>query len=70
MFYFNVVIQGFEGQYKKIKNMKENLEHERHVLFYGSSKYSCYKKNVNFEKRTNIGFDIYYSRFMDQNNPE
>ena len=44
MFYFNVVIQGFEGQYKKIKNMKENLEHERHVLFYGSSKYSCYKK--------------------------
>ena len=28
------------------------------------------KKNVNFEKRTNIGFDIYYSRFMDQNNPE
>ena len=51
--------------------MKENLDskHEREVLLYGSSN-SCYKKNVNCEKRTNTEFDIYYSRFSYQYNPE
>ena len=28
------------------------------------------KKNVNCEKRTNTEFDIYYSRFSYQYNPE
>jgi hypothetical protein len=41
---------------KKNENNTDS-KHEREVLFYGSSN-SCYKQNVNCEKRTNTEFDI------------